>query len=217
MSASSIFFDLETTSISFVGQILNFCFTLVDDEFYPIKTLKGDVALTRLQLPEPSAILANKVNVLSRTTQYSEYDAAKAIWSFLCSESKEGASLIGYNSNKFDFDFLKTTLNRNGLVPPSTRLKRRDLLHAVRYICSKNKDVRTALTKDEKLVCTLENVTKTFGILEGGQSHESDADVDLSIILARYIFKEFGLDVRTFSRYEPPILSKYELVSKVDG
>lgn len=217
MVQKSIYFDLETTSTSFVGQILNFCFVTVDENFNKVKTLKGDVKLSRLQLPEPGAILANKVNVLLREAKLSEFEAAKTIWSFLCDESKDGVALIGYNSNRFDFDFLKTTLNRNGFIPPSTRLKRRDLLHAVRYLCAKNPEIRKALTRDDKLVCTLENVSQTFGLLDGAQSHEAEADVELSIKLGKYILDNFGVDVRTLSGYEPPILSKYEVVSKVDG
>lgn len=217
MPQKSIFYDLETTSISVVGQILNFCFILVDQDFSQLKTLKGDVALTRLQLPEPTAILANKVNVLTRKTDYTEFEASKTIWSFLCEESKDGISLVGYNSNKFDFDFLKTTLNRNGFIPPTSRLEKRDLLYAVRYLAAKNRDVRDLLTKDEKLVCTLENVSQVFGLLDGVQLHEAESDVKLCIRLAKYLLENFKIDIRNFSGYEPPILSKYEVVSKVDG
>ena len=62
---SYIFYDLETTDLNYCGQILNYAFVEVDEDWKEVSEFCGKVKISRTQLPNPYAILANRVNVLT--------------------------------------------------------------------------------------------------------------------------------------------------------
>ena len=79
-----IFYDFETSSIDFLGQILSYSFILVDETYQPVKELNGYIAPNRLELPTCGAILTNKLSIKQCCDEgQSEFDAAKTIYQFL--------------------------------------------------------------------------------------------------------------------------------------
>jgi len=60
----AVFYDLETSDKNPIGQILNYCFILVDSSLQIVDELSGLVKISRLQLPDSGAILANKIDVV---------------------------------------------------------------------------------------------------------------------------------------------------------
>ena len=228
----SIFFDLETTDKNTIGQIINFCFIAVDASWRTRASLSGDIRVSRLQLPRAGALLANRTNILEHQAraEYSEPQALRRIVEFiqeLLNESSEPVALIGYNSTRFDVPYLRTSLIRNGLNPYfSGKLQYRDLLHVVRWVaCRDNRLPQVAHPEKPGIrSLSLEHVTQSLGLLSGEQAHDSRADVELTISLARCLAERFAADVRSFSAYQmkPPLargdirwemVPEYELAS----
>lgn len=213
LNSPSIFYDLETSDLSPVGQIMNFCFSLVDQDFNIQGALHGTIRLSRLQLPRAAAILANKIDVIEhqKTAELSEAQAMNKIHAFIKSVVEKygdnNVALIGYNSARFDLDYLRTSLIRNGLNP-YFKVRNRDLLFVSRKLSVSCRDFPRVASSEspEKLSLRLETLSKAFGLLEGKQVHESGDDVCLTIALARYYAKQYKIDVRDYLPYEPSAL-----------
>jgi len=212
---TAIFFDLETTDLLCCGQILNYCFIQVDDDFNPTAELNGQIKISRLQLPGAGAVLANRVNVLDHQdeSELSEADAMHEIWSFIDKALKQARGslpLIGYNSSRFDIPYLRTSMMRNGISPYFTgKILNRDLYHVVKKLATTHKkfprlagDKQESDGKAAKLSLKLETISGALGILSGKQTHFSRDDVLLTIELARALERDFDLDVRTYEAYE---------------
>lgn len=208
----AVFYDLETTTKNTVGQILNYSFILVDDEMTPVGELSGLVKMSRLQLPEPGAILANRTDVIEhqKVAVDNEPTAMKKIEQFLskCIQTAQGAiAFVGYNSSRFDLGYLRTSLIRNGINPYfKGLLSSRDLLHAVQKAYLTSSEFREAIQKqlhgEKRLSLSLQTVSHALGLLEGVQAHESREDVLLTIRLAVWLKERCKIDVRTYEAYE---------------
>lgn len=208
----SIFYDLETSDLNKVGQILNFAFVCVDDEFEIIETFHEKVRISKLQLPNPRAILANRIDVIEHQQEatLSESIAAEKIHDFLAnvsSKTKTGKiPLIGFNSASFDLDFLRTVLIRNGFNPYYKNIVSKDLLLLARQLFAFNADFRNFFKEDSttqnRINFKLESLCQRFKLLNGKQSHESLSDVILTINLAKKFAALFETDIRDFEPYQ---------------
>lgn len=205
----SIFYDLETSDQYPIGQILNYSFIVVDSSWNIVDECNGEVLIKPGELPSPGAILANRVNVLEQQKRATdtEYRAMQKIFNFFsqCIIQFGSVNLIGFNSSKFDLNYLRTSLIRNGFNPYfSGKLQYRDLLHAAQYLsCTHPKFPRKPArgAREDKLSLRLETLCHAFELLEGKQAHESRADVILTIALAKIFANQFQLDVRTFNTF----------------
>lgn len=208
----AIFYDLETTDKNPIGQILNYSFVMVDDDLQPIDEISGLVKISRLQLPEAGAILANRTNVLEhqRIASDHERDAMRRIEAFLsaCIQRARGAvAFVGYNSSRFDLPYLRTSLVRNGFNPYfGGKLSPHDLLHACQKAYLISAPFRALIKEqrkgEKKLSLSLQTVGKALGLLDGTQAHESREDVMLTIKVAEWLKRECGIDVTTYEPYE---------------
>jgi hypothetical protein len=208
----SIFYDLETSDKNWVGQILNYSFILVDDDLKPVDELSGLVRISRLQLPDAGAILANRTDVLAhqQVATDTECEAMRRIDGFIrrCIERSKGAlCFIGYNSARFDLQYLRTSFIRNGLDPYYGKsLHYRDLLHVVQkaYISDPafQEVVRNQRGEEKKLSLSLQTVAHAFKLLDGEQAHESREDVLLTVRVAERLRSTYGIDVCTYQSYE---------------
>jgi hypothetical protein len=208
----SVFYDLETSDKNPIGQILNYSFISRGLEDPALEELSGVVRLSRLQLPDPGAILANRTDVIEHQARAkdTEPEAMTRISEFLasCIHAANGAiSLIGYNSSRFDLNYLRTSLIRNGINPYfSGKIVPRDLLHAVQKAYLVSPDFRQRVLSqrggEKKLSLSLQTVGHALGLLSGVQAHESREDVLLTMRVADWILKECGVDVATFEGYE---------------
>lgn len=210
--APSIFYDLETTDSSPVGQILNFAFFLVDKDFSVLERFFERVRISRLQLPQPGAIRANRTDILEhqREAILTEQEASTKIYGFLerCIKrfGEYKVPLIGFNSSGFDLGFIRTVFARNGLYP-YIKVIHRDLLLVARKLQITSEDFRKRIfafagENGNKVSVKLETLSKIFGVLEGPQQHESSADVEITIKLARAFKENYGIDVRTYEPYD---------------
>lgn len=206
----TIFFDIETSDLNFVGQILNYAFVEVDSNWNITSSIRDNVKISPLQLPSPEAILANKIDVMQHQEESSDIEcvAMKKIHSYLENMIEvDKVVLIGYNSNSFDVPFVRTSMIRNGLNPYfSGNLEYSDLLHLVRKLALTDKSFLEKMKLKETGVpkLTLESVCKCFGLLseDESQEHESISDVLLTIKLAKYIHENYNIDIRTYYSYE---------------
>lgn len=218
--AAVIFFDLETTSAYSLGQILNYAFVEVGDDFAPRARCVGEIQISRLELPMPGAIAANRTNVLLHQERAvdNELSALSHIHRFLTDAIARGqgsCTLVGYNSNRFDLGFLRTSFIRNGMDPYfGGKLAYRDLLHLVRKLSSSHPAFPRTLV-DGKLSLRLERITQEFSLLEGEQTHSSEDDVLLTVKLARLLSERFGQDIRTYTAYEALPMHRPEMVGKL--
>lgn len=221
----SIFFDLETSDLLRVGQILNFAFVLVDGDFNEVDSFTAKVRISRLQLPRAAAILSNRTDVLKHQTQahLSEAEAIRDILNFWAKHSringKAPLPLIGYNSFNFDLPFLRTVAIRNGFNPYVSGIINRDMLVMSRYLRATNEDFKELLGESQlgdegeppnqqpDFSVSLENISRRFGLLHGDQAHESLADVRLTIDVAREFINLMDADIRTFEPYKVAHLS----------
>lgn len=204
----TIFYDLETTDLNTVGQILNYAFVEIDEHWNFRSCFRGTIKLSPLQLPNPHAICATQTDVIehNRAADLTESDAMAQIQKYLSNIIEwEDTRLVGYNSNRFDLPYLRTSMIRNGLNPYfGGSVKYGDLLHVVKRLCCDNPEFVEKLEKKEngKPSLKLESVARAFGLLTEEQKHESLADVMLTIELAKHIHKNYGIDVREYSSYE---------------
>lgn len=208
----SIFFDLETSDRNPIGQILNYCFLEVDENFTVVNECKGLVSISRTEIPDPGAILANRINVLDHQQQArrNEHQAASHIYDFIQSvieKQNQPVPFVGYNSSRFDVPFLRTTFIRNGINPYfQNKILCRDVYHIVQkafLTCPLFTEPLIERGKKlGKLSLGLEAVSQTFGLLKGVQAHESEFDVLLTIDVAKMLAGKFQLDVRSHDVFE---------------
>lgn len=208
----AVFYDLETSDKNAIGQIINYCFIYVDDQLRPLDELSGLIKLSRLQIPDAGAILANRTDVLRHQSDARDYEpeAMHSIATFVQSciaRAKGAVALVGYNSARFDLGYLRTSLIRNGINPYfDQQITPRDLLHAIHKAYLVNQAfrdlVRTQRGGEKKLSLSLQTVGHALGLLEGGQAHESRADVVLTLKVAEWLRRECAIDPTVFDGYE---------------
>lgn len=207
---NTIFFDLETTDLNTVGQILNYAFVEVDENWNIKSCLRDKIKISRLQLPSPEAIVATRTDIFAHNKEAVdlEHVAMFKIRKYLQDivEWTE-TRLVGYNSNKFDVPYLRTSMIRNGLNPYfGGSIKYGDVLHVVRRLACDNSDFCDKLHKRDngKPSFKLESVARSLGLLDPSevQTHESLSDVLLTIKLAKHLAEVYKIDVRTYASYE---------------
>lgn len=205
-----IFFDIETSDLHYIGQILDYAFVEVDEDWNVCSTLRGKIKLSRLQLPNPGSIVATGIDIIKHNEEAEdlEHVAMSKIQRYIQNiVDREDAKLIGFNSSKFDLPYIRTSFIRNGLNPYfAGAIKYGDLIHVVQKLVASNPQFYEALPKKEsgKPSTKLEAVTKALGLLdvEQVQDHESYSDVLLTIKLAKQLAENYGIDVRYYSAYE---------------
>lgn len=209
----SIFYDLETTHLTPMGQILNCCFIAVDRSWNEIARCAHDIKISPLQLPDPDAMLANRTATLThqQAATKTERQALREIHTFvhdMIGYAKGPVELIGYNSGRFDLNFLRTSLIRNGLNPYFYgKVVPRDLLHTVRHLSATDPSFPRACkagsadNRKATLSLSLETISRELGLLSGKQSHHAVADVELTIQLAKSLERTFHVDGRLYAGY----------------
>lgn len=206
---NSIFYDLETSGLNFVNQILTGYFALVDSEWNIVDDFDVKIRISRTQLPEPSAILVNRIDVLQhqKETSVREVDAIYQISEFLGENMP--CNLIGYNNWKFDWPFLRTSILRNGLNPYFYgKLGHKDILSVVHKLYCVNQEFRTGLRaamEGSDHMFRFEDVYKFATGSDYIQDHTAKGDVQHEIKLAKCLQQKWSIDVREFAAYEPTV------------
>ena len=213
-----IFYDFETSSRELLGQIMSYSFIVTDANFNTLESCDGYIKLNRTQFPEIEAILTNKINVeWLQKNGNTEYEAAKKIEAFLSKHTQQNtATLVGFNSNAFDLGFLRNLLIRYGLNPYFMgKLLNKDVLHFAQYVAFKHPEefCWTRVENNEGNTYysfRLEDLSQTYQLLEGKQTHDAKEDVLLTIKLVQILSTQFEESFEAFNPIELPKKTDYQ-------
>jgi hypothetical protein len=228
-----IFFDLETTDLNFTGQILQFSFVETSSEYpYDIKDrLDGTIALSRIQLPNPDAIVATNIDIKDHLDlleehqetngrlflkNFNERDSLNMIKEWIDEKcSRDKVFLIGHNSTNFDVPYLRTSMIRNGINPYFNKnLDYIDTKNVLKRWYCEDPSFSQLLHEKGNLSrpFSLENISKILNILTDSQTHQAWDDVDLLIDMCRNLKMNYICDIDN-SSYS---IDTYSSIDKID-
>lgn len=191
MAASFFFYDLETTGINtrngrimqFAGQRTDMDLSPIDD---PVNVL---IKITPDVLPEPDAIMVT--GITPQSTLQDGITEAEFIKLFEAEVSTPGTIFIGYNTVRFDDEFMRCLLYRNFADPYAWEWKdgrsRWDLLDLARMTRAlRPEGIEWPFSSDGTPTVRLEYLTKVNG-LDHENAHDALNDVYASIAVAKLI------------------------------
>lgn len=184
------FYDLETSGLKAKeDRIMQFAGQRTDLELNPIGgPINILVRLAHDTLPGPSAIMVTGITPQSTQTGMSEAEFCR----FLDREIfKPGTIVTGYNSVRFDDEFMRYLWWRNFYDPYEWEWKndrsRWDLLDVVRIVRALRPDrIKWPVLPGGKAVNRLELITKMNGI-EHAHAHDALSDVEALISVTKLI------------------------------
>lgn len=185
------FYDLETSGINARAQrIMQFAGQRTDADFNPIgEPDNWLVALTDEVLPDPEAILVTGITPQKAKEEgYTEAEFLKLFTEQVC---QPDTVIVGYNSVRFDDEFMRATLWRNFYDPYEWQWQdgrsRWDLLDVVRMVRAlRPEGIAWPIDKDGKPTNRLELLTKENG-LGHDNAHDALSDVYATIAVAKLI------------------------------
>lgn len=186
-----LFYDIETTGLNFAfDQVLQFAAIRTDRLFREIERHELLVKLRPDVIPSPEAMLSHCISPKIVADGLSEYEAITRIHVML---NEPETISIGYNTLKFDDEFLRFAFHRN-LLPPYTHqyannCGRMDLLPMTVLFWLYRTSVLEWPELDGKVSLKLEQL-KEANQLAQGSSHDALVDVEASVALARKLAKE---------------------------
>jgi exodeoxyribonuclease-1 len=191
MSASFFFYDLETTGIrSHECRIMQFAGQRTDLDLKPIgEPVNIFVRLTPDVLPEPEAVLLT--GITPQQTLQEGITEVEFLKIFTAEVATPDTIFVGYNTVRFDDEFLRCTHYRNFYDPYEWHWKdgrsRWDLLDVVRMTRALRPDgIEWPFTEDGVPTNRLELITKLNG-LDHENAHDALNDVLASIAVAKMI------------------------------
>lgn len=191
MAESFYFYDLETSGLDpRVDRVMQFAGQRTDRNFKPIGRPSNIlVELADDTLPSPGAIMVTGI-----TPQATKQDgmSEREFCDFIMNEiATPGTTIIGYNSVRFDDEFIRHTLWRNFYDPYEWQWKdkrsRWDLLDVVRMTRAlRPEGIEWPVTSDGRSTNRLELMTKCNNISHE-HAHDALADVVALIEVSKLI------------------------------
>lgn len=191
MADSLYFYDLETSGISprdarimqFAGQRVDLDLRHIGEPDNIIVRLSEDI------LPEPDAILVT--GITPQQTQLEGITEAEFLEYFQKEVAMPGTIFVGFNTVRFDDEFMRYTLYRNFYDPYEWQWKdgrgRWDLLDVVRMTRALRPDgIKWPVDKNGKPTNRLELLTAMNG-LDHDNAHDALNDVYATIALAKLL------------------------------
>ncbi len=190
MAKTFFFYDLETSGLNArEDRIMQFAGIRTDENFNQI----GDsynllIALNDDTLPSPGALMVTGVTPQKTVEEgYSEAEFAKIFIEEVC---QPDTIILGFNSIRFDDEFIRALLWRNYYDPYEWSYKdgrsRWDMLDVVRLTRALRPDGIQWPTQDGKPVNKLELLSKENG-LEHTKAHDALSDVEALIAVTKLI------------------------------
>ncbi|MDO4611741.1 MAG: exodeoxyribonuclease I [Candidatus Saccharibacteria bacterium] len=194
MDKSFFFYDLETSGLKArEDRIMQFAGQRTDMDLNPVgEPVNILVKMTEDALPSPGAI-----SVTGITPQMTLMDGvSEAEFCRLITEEifTPGTVAVGYNTVRFDDEFMRAILWRNFYDPYEFEWKdgrsRWDILDVVRMTRAlRPEGINWPVTEDGRATNRLELLTKENG-LEHGHAHDALSDVFATIAVARMILEK---------------------------
>lgn len=180
------FYDLETSGLNpRLDRIMQFAGQRTDLDFNPIGEPDNIlVALADDTLPSPGAIMVT--GITPQATQQDGLTEREFCEFLLDKVATPGTTIIGYNSVRFDDEFVRHTLWRNFYDPYEWQWKdgrsRWDLLDVVRFTRAlRPEGINWPVTPEGRPTNRLELITKENGITH---EHAHDALSDVCALIA---------------------------------
>ncbi len=191
MAETFYWYDLETTGTDPKwDRIVQFAGQRTDQDLNPIgEPLCFFVRLPDDVLPNPDAALVTGITPSKLTAEgISEFDALQRI---LQEFNEPGTCTLGYNSLRFDDEFIRYGLYRHLLDPYAREYRngntRWDLVDLVRAAGAlRPEGIHWPINEAGQPVYRLEELTKANGI-DHGQAHDAMSDVHATIGMARLL------------------------------
>ncbi len=196
-ATTHLFYDLETTGLNHAfDQVLQFAAIRTDLALAEIDRVEILVKLRPDVVPSPAATMAHCITPQRVATGKPEVEAIRQIHALL---NEPGTMSLGYNTLRFDDEFLRFAFYRN-LLPPYTHqyangCGRMDLLPIVTMYWLYCHDALVWPEIDGKVSLKLENLKEANNLTQG-VSHDALVDVEASVALARVLADE--VDVWTY-------------------
>ncbi len=192
MTASFYWYDLETSGTDpRWDRIVQFAGLRTDAELNPVgDEFVTDVVLADDVLPDPRASFVTGITPQRTHSGLPEWQAVERI---LAALSVPGTCAAGYNSLRFDDEFIRFTLFRNLRDPYAREFRggnsRWDLIDLVRAAGAlRPEGIEWPKDTEGWPVYRLEELTRANG-LEHGSAHDALSDVRATVDLARLIRK----------------------------
>jgi exodeoxyribonuclease I len=191
MAASFFFYDLETTGIgSRDCRIMQFAGQRTDMDLKPVgEPFNILIAMTADILPEPDAIMVT--GITPQDTRRDGITEAEFIKIFQSEIATPDTIFLGFNTVRFDDEFMRCTLYRNFCDPYDWQWRegrsRWDLLDLARMTRAlRPEGIKWPFAPDGKPTVRLEYLTKLNG-LDHEKAHDALNDVFASIAVAKLI------------------------------
>jgi len=186
-----LFYDLETTGLSKAfDQVLHFAAIRTDRTLKELERYEIKIKLNLDVVPSPAAIITHHMSLQEIANGITEFDGIKQIHQWL---NQPGTISLGYNTLRFDDEFLRFSFYRN-LLPPYThqyanQCGRMDLYPmAVMYFLFKNHVLEWPMIAGKPTFKLAE--LSAANHLAIGQAHNAMVDVEATLALAQLFFKE---------------------------
>ncbi len=186
-----LFYDIETTGLSKVfDQILHFAAIRTDMQLNEIERYELKIKLNPDVIPSPDAMIIHRMRLSDIHQGVSEYAAIKQIHQWM---NQPNTISLGYNTLKFDDEFLRFSFYRNLLSPYThqyaNNCSRMDIYPmTIMYYLFKNTVVAWPI-KDEKISLKLEALNQANQFMTD-RSHHAMVDVEVTLALARKFLQE---------------------------
>ncbi len=194
MSASFYFYDLETSGLNpRSDRPMQFAGQRTDVDFNPIGEPQNIlIQLAEDTLPSPSAIMVT--GITPQATLMDGMSEAEFCRYFIEEIATPNTTILGYNSVRFDDEFMRHLLWRNFYDPYEWQWKdgrsRWDLLDVVRLTRAlRPEGITWPVTEDGHSTNRLELITKLNGI-EHEHAHDALADVVALIEVTKLLKKQ---------------------------
>ena len=218
-----LFYDIETSGLNpAFDQVLTFACIRTDLQLNEIERQTITIKLRNDIVPSPKAFLTHGLTYDELKTGINEYQAALKIHKIL---NTPGTISLGYNSLKFDDEFLRFLFYRNLLDPYSHQYSsgcsRMDIL-PITIIFKLFKPESLKWPKiDGKSSLKLELISNENSFEISGKAHEAMSDVEAVIEIVKVMFKNreiwlYCLDFFNKTKDETRI-GKIENNFKIDG
>lgn len=183
------FYDLETSGFDpRYNRVMQFAGQRTDEQLKPIgEPLNVLIKMSEDTLPSPEAVLVT--GITPQMTIAEGYSEAQFLQRFVKAISQPQTVVLGYNSIRFDDEFIRNMLYRNFYDPYEWQWQdersKWDLLDVGRMMRAlRPEGAKWPVDKDGKPTNSLEFLTKENSIEHSG-AHDALADVEATIALAK--------------------------------
>ncbi len=186
-----LFYDLETSGLNKAfDQVLQFAAIRTDLQFNELERHNIRIKLRDDIIPSPDALLTNRLTLDVLLTGEPEYEAAVRIHRMF---NTPGTISLGYNTLRFDDEFLRFTFYRNLLRPYTHQYSqgcyRMDMLPITIFFWLYRPGILKWPMPHGKPSLKLEYLSEANGLADG-PAHDALVDVEATVALARNLSRE---------------------------